>query len=104
MLLSLFFSLALSQQISFPTKEVLIQKGDSLIDFEGSNKCISPLFTDWDNDGVNDLLTGYWNNEDDYYKDGRLRFYKNKGTNNKPMFDSWEHVKAGGQYINPDGN
>lgn len=52
----------------------------------------SPFFYDWDGDGVRDLLTGQF-----HY--GRVRFYKNVGTNEAPQFNTYEFLQADGSYI-----
>ncbi|MEX2139111.1 MAG: VCBS repeat-containing protein [Pirellulales bacterium] len=50
----------------------------------------APYFADVDGDGRRDLLVGQ-------YADGRLRLYRNNGTNKAPRFGSFEYVLAGGQ-------
>lgn len=49
----------------------------------------APLFTDWDGDGLNDLLVGT------FYQ-GAIVFYKNVGTNEIPVLKYIEHLSAGG--------
>jgi len=49
----------------------------------------APLMTDFDGDGVPDLLVGQF--------DGRLRVYKNIGTAKAPRFDGFTYFKCGEQ-------
>jgi hypothetical protein len=42
----------------------------------------APLVTDWDGDGVRDLLVGQ-------FADGHLRIYRNVGTNARPRFEDF---------------
>lgn len=44
-----------------------------------------PLVIDWTGNGVNDLLVGQ-------FGDGKLRLYRNTGTNAEPKFDGFEYV------------
>ena len=48
----------------------------------------APLMTDFDGDGVPDLLVGQ-------YGDGKLRVYKNVGTAKAPKFDGFTWFKTG---------
>lgn len=64
----------------------------------------SPEFTDWDNDGKTDLLIGYWGmwttgpGTGGGYG-GRIRFYKNNGTNIIPNYEDKGDLLAGGDTI-----
>jgi hypothetical protein len=51
----------------------------------------SPHVVDWNNDGKKDLLVGC--------EDGQIRFYPNEGSNDKPSFDSYSSLEAGGAVI-----
>lgn len=51
----------------------------------------SPHVADWDQDGVKDLLVGS--------ETGEIYFYKNRGTNKKPLLVSGIQLKAGGKVI-----
>ena len=51
-----------------------------------------PCVMDWDYDGVKDLLLGEFTN-------GRIRFYKNVGANNNPVFNTWSYLQADGATI-----
>jgi len=52
----------------------------------------SPCIVDWDGDGLKDMITGQF----DY---GRIRFYKNEGTNEDPIFNSYAFLQANGSMI-----
>lgn len=48
----------------------------------------APFMSDYDGDGVRDLWVGEFN-------EGRLRIYRNLGTNSKPRFGQYEWFKDG---------
>jgi hypothetical protein len=50
----------------------------------------APFAGDFDGDGAIDLLVGQ-------YDEGKLRIYKNVGTNVEPRFDGYEWFQAAGQ-------
>ena len=52
----------------------------------------APCVVDWDGDGVKDLVLGQFGN-------GNIRFYKNQGTNDNPVFTSFEYLHADGSII-----
>jgi hypothetical protein len=49
----------------------------------------APYYVDFDDDGVKDLLVGQFGG-------GKLRIYKNIGSNTEPKFDKFEFFQAGG--------
>jgi hypothetical protein len=49
----------------------------------------APYFADFDGDGVKDLLVGQFGS-------GKLRIYKNVGSNSRPNFDKFTFFQAGG--------
>ena len=51
----------------------------------------APFVGDFDGDGVMDLLVGQ-------YDEGKLRIYRNIGTNGNPKFDTYTWFKAGGDF------
>ncbi len=67
---------------------VAIEAGGQRLDVERIGHS-APFVGDFDGDGVRDLLVGQ-------FHDGRLRIYRNSGTNAKPKFDSYTWFKAGG--------
>lgn len=67
----------------------LIDCGSSRIDV-GSHS--SPMVADWNGDGLKDLLVGQFDN-------GMIRFYENVGSNELPVFESFEYLCADGQPI-----
>jgi hypothetical protein len=50
----------------------------------------APFVGDFDGDGANDLLVGQ-------FEEGRLRIYRNVGTNSQPRFDKYEWFKTGAE-------
>src|SRR5262245_56814080 len=48
----------------------------------------APCFGDFDGDGIMDLLVGQ-------YHEGRLRIYRNTGTNARPKFQNYAWFEAG---------
>jgi hypothetical protein len=51
-----------------------------------------PCVADWDGDGKKDLLVGQ-------FEGGKVRFYRNTGTDAAPAFGEFEYLKAGGKDI-----
>lgn len=49
-----------------------------------------PFLYDWDGDGLKDLLVGQ-------FGDGKLRIYRNVGTNQKPVYGALRWFEAGGE-------
>lgn len=72
-----------------PAKPICDARGP--IDVQHSGHA-APFVGDFDGDGLKDLLVG------EYYK-GRLRVYRNVGTNEKPQFDGYALFQDGA----PDG-
>lgn len=57
----------------------------------------APCVVDWDGDGVKDLILGQ-------FSSGNIRFYKNEGTNENPVFNSYSLLYADGSPISvPSG-
>jgi hypothetical protein len=52
----------------------------------------NPFWGDWNGDGTNDLIVGQ-------LLEGRVRFYQNYGTNQDPVFISYEFLQADGAEI-----
>ena len=51
-----------------------------------------PFMTDWDEDGVTDLLVGQ-------FSPGKVSFFKNTGTNQNPVFTFSYYLQADGSDI-----
>ena len=68
---------------------VQIQAGGKPLDVQRDGHS-APFAADIDGDGVVDLLVGQ-------YEQGRLRIYRNLGTNTNPRFDAHTWLTAGGQ-------
>ena len=49
----------------------------------------APFFTDWDGDGLKDLLVGQ-------FGEGKLRIYRNVGTQKEPKFSDFFYFQAAG--------
>jgi hypothetical protein len=49
----------------------------------------APSIVDWDGDGINDMILGQ-------FTSGYIRFYKNVGTNDSPLFTSFSYLQADG--------
>lgn len=73
----------------------------------------APYVMDWDGDGRRDLLVGEFGNgrfaneelpegigkgwiEKGRFANGRVRIYKNHGTNKQPKYEDWTYLQAGG--------
>jgi len=57
----------------------------------------NPCVVDWDGDGIKDLLVGQ-------YTQGKVRFYKNSGTNSAPMLTTFTYLQSDGKDISvPSG-
>lgn len=73
--------------VEYKSKETVIGSANAALEFKGTSECVSPLYADWDGDGVRDLLCGYWKGTK-----GFVRFYKNEGTTAAPEYTTWEHI------------
>lgn len=68
-------------------KPVPVMVGGKPLDIEGVGHA-APFVGDFDGDGVLDLLVGE-------FQGGKLRIYKNEGTNQKPKFTKFETFMDG---------
>ncbi|MGC8640740.1 MAG: hypothetical protein ACP5XB_12790 [Isosphaeraceae bacterium] len=67
---------------------VHVQDGGTPIDVQNVGHS-APFLGDFDGDGVRDLLVGQ-------FDDGRLRIYRNLGSNTSPRFKGYKWFEAGG--------
>ena len=74
-------------------KPFLVQAGGATLDVNEVGHA-APLFTDWDGDGLKDLLVGQYGRYDHV---GAVRVYKNLGSAKSPKFDGYTYVKANGK-------
>ena len=69
----------------------------------------APYVIDFDGDGLRDLLVGEFGDQPypqerlpegakGTYEQGRLRIYRNCGTNAAPIFKGFEYLRAGKEY------
>ena len=52
----------------------------------------NPLITDWNGDGLKDLIVGQ-------YSGAKLRYYQNSDSNDSPMFGDFSYMQADGTDI-----
>lgn len=81
-------------------KPFRLKSGNAVIDVNTGHA--APYLFDFDGDGKRDLLVGEFGNgamkfEGMGYSRGRLRIYRNVGTEAKPRYDGFEWFKAGGK-------
>jgi hypothetical protein len=81
------FLLAQAAPRSELAEPVAVEAAGQPIDMEHGGHA-APLVVDFDGDGCKDLLVG------EIY-DGRLRVYRNVGSNAQPKFEGYEWFKAG---------
>ena len=83
----LLCSTALAQELRKP---IQLKAGDQPIDTEVGHA--GPFVYDWDGDGKRDLLVGQFGG-------GKLKIYRNLGTNEQPKFGEPEWFKVGGEVV-----
>ena len=87
---ALLFTAQLSAQAPQFNKEEFIKADETPIALPIGDA--DPCVVDWDGDQVKDLLVGQ-------YSGGRIRFYKNSGTNSSPVLTTFYYLEADGEYI-----
>ncbi len=83
----------LAESIWFENSSTIISGTNSNVNFLNTSECVSPCFTDWNDDGLTDLLTGYWDDG------GNIRLYLNSGTEEQPVYSSWTNLEADGKIL-----
>ncbi len=89
-ILLLYSGNSISQTVTF--EEGFLVKPESNFNILTEKKHTAPFVTDWDEDGKKDLLVGCFYNAD-------ISLYRNIGTNENPVFDEPELLKADGEII-----
>jgi len=77
-------SVTLAEVPSFQPPQLLLCGGERI----DVGSYAAPLAVDWDGDGLKDLICGQ-------FEEGRIRFYRNVGTETEPVFDSWVYLMNG---------
>ena len=81
-------SLTLSASAQVFEKPVRLQANDEFVDVEIGHA--APYLYDFDEDGVKDLLVGQ-------FGDGKLRIYRNAGSDAKPQYEAHKWFMADGK-------
>jgi len=92
LLILLFLVLGAPEEGALPelSKGQMVYDGEEPIDIKTGH--LVPCIMDWNGDGKKDLVVGQ-------YKDAKIRLYLNIGTDEKPLFDGFEFIQAGGKEI-----
>ena len=83
------FILFLCQSVSALDYQSPFQIMDGIVPLEISAGHGNPLVTDWNGDGLKDLIVGQ-------YGEGKLSYYENKGSNESPVFNGFSYMQADG--------
>ena len=89
-ILSMFFVFPSDTGVPELLEGVKIQAGGEDINIKVGH--LVPCVVDWNNDGRKDLLVGQ-------FSKGKIRVYLNEGTDEKPVFNKFEYLKAKGKEI-----
>jgi hypothetical protein len=86
--LFLLAAAALSQTFSFASSYYLQCSGTNI----DVGYYAAPCVVDWDGDTLKDLILGQFDG-------GYIRFYRNEGSNDAPVFNSFAYLQADGVNI-----
>ena len=81
--------LAMAATANELTEPVQLMAGTEPLDVGGTGYA-APFMSDYDGDGVRDLWVGE-------FREGKLRVYRNLGSNSKPKFGEYEWFKDGAE-------
>ncbi len=85
----LFISFASAELPVYDASSIIVANGEPITMDVG---CASPCVTDWNLDGKKDLIVGQ-------FKNGKMRYYENIGTNANPQFGDYVFMQADGEDI-----
>ncbi len=89
-MLYLFLSMSFLEATSGFQPAFRVKAGDAYISVDAAHS--APVYEDLDGDGVKELLVGQ-------FAQGRIRLYKNYGTNTEPIFKDFTWLEAGEQEV-----
>ena len=89
LLLLVMASLAFSSTLDYQDPFKVYANGEPIALTLGD---ANPLVTDWNSDGLKDLIVGQ-------YSGGKLRYYQNDDSNDSPMFSDFAYMQADGSDI-----
>lgn len=88
-LLLLMVSLAISATLDYQSPFKVNANGSPITLSLGH---ANPLITDWNGDGLKDLIVGQ-------FSGAKLRYYENSGTNAAPVFTEFTYMQSDGSDI-----
>lgn len=97
LLIPLVAAMAAATQVQAKSPELeqpfAVQSGGEILNI-GEAGHAQPLFTDWDGDGLKDLLVGQFGYQESA---GAVRVYKNVGSATSPKYDGFTYIEANGK-------